>query len=135
LRATSTAVLVLAVLAALAYAFARGALSEVSSDPSSDSGVVQGVAFVGAVFGCVSLFCALVLPAAAYYLSSRDRYSQESFFKAVLLCLTLACSIGGTVVAVVLGSAIASVPFAIALFAVGAVPVAVLTGWWDRLAQ
>jgi hypothetical protein len=128
-------VLLVAVVAALAYAFARGALLEASSDPSSDSGAVQGVAFMGVVVGFVGLFCVVVLPAAAYYLGARGRYSQESFFKAVLVLLAVASFVGGTVIAVVLGSVVASVPFAIVLFVAGAVPVAVLAGLWERLAQ
>jgi hypothetical protein len=122
-------------LGALAWVFALGVLDATSADPASDSGAVQGVAFVAGALFVAAVVSVFVLPVLAWLLSVRGGYSGERFLKAVLVCTAAVSCVVALVAAIALGSMVAFIPFSVLLFFAGAVLVGPLTGLWARLAE
>ena len=133
-RATTVVGLVLVALSGAAYWFAKGAIREVSTDPSSDSGAMQGVAFMVAGIALLCPFSAVAFPSLAYYLNTRRKYSSEAFLRSNLACFAFACAAVAIVMSVVVSSFVV-VLLAAGGFVLGAVPLTALAGLWFRLAE
>lgn len=104
-------------------------------DTSGDSGVAQGIIFIGAAAALALVFASLAFPAAAKLLHRRSQFSRPRFVRVLSVWLATLSFLLAFAIAGILGSLSGAFAMGVVIFGISGFMVLPFTLLWFRLSQ